>query len=673
MTADLGTLTTAAERWEDMAGKFAEREKAYRRDVYDVSAGPVAWAGMSAEATHGRFGVTLREFASAQTEAKAIAALLRDAHAQFTELRGRLKAVRREARAAGVRVSAAGVVAADPETTGAKAGPDEVRAWQDRIDKAVRDVTDADGGVRTALAAVVVDADPTAGGRGFNGRASGDIEKYEALAAEEALSELARGGRLSPRELAELERVFRDNADDEVFARTLLEDLGTQGTLRLTNELNDLLHVRGGRSAAALRSCEAIESGLADALATATRDTDSPWYRHWREEMRHTGTERYATDAQGARLDQAVGYQSLVTLMRAGHGYAPAMLADLTDDMIAAERRHPGVWQLKGGYAGRHGGWFANDPVDGALGLMSRDPRAAAHYLSSDAHMKYLMKERDWDVTLHVRQTATATVYAEGLDADDRAGFGAALQAAATGIDPGTRHAHYVPHGRQNEAVFRSALAYLSDSGDDFPPALRKPMAGILVNHGETVHAAMSEIDIARSPLRQEQLFEVAKQISKDKDAYGTLNGGLNQAMVSGIHHDHAHESLLRAGRTVGFLEEARVQAKGDPKTAEFEAKPLFDKAISYIPVASEDVQEGFDYVTDQWLADEQKRLDEKQADENFQAYSRRNGQLMALAEEWKKAHPEGSSAYFSPKESVSGSAGAGIDHARGVSGVQPT
>jgi hypothetical protein len=86
MTADLGTLTTAAERWEGMAGQFAQQEQAYRRDVYGVSAGDAHWAGMSAEAAHGRFAVTLKEFQYAQTEAKAVASLLRDAHAQFVEL-----------------------------------------------------------------------------------------------------------------------------------------------------------------------------------------------------------------------------------------------------------------------------------------------------------------------------------------------------------------------------------------------------------------------------------------------------------------------------------------------------------------------------------------------------------------------------------------------------------
>ncbi|SED16449.1 hypothetical protein SAMN05216532_3646 [Streptomyces sp. 2231.1] len=676
MTADLGTLTAAAERWDGMAGEFAKQERAYRTGVYGVTAGPAAWAGMSAEAAHGRFAVTLKEFAHARTEAKAIASLLRDAHAQFVELKGRLTAVRREAAAVGLRVSDRGLVAADPgagHDAGGGHEPD-VHSWQARIDKAVRDITDADTGVRTALTAVVVDSDPLAGGRGFNGRAMGDVEKYEAVEADRLLARLSRGAHLSDRELAELERAFRDNAADVEFSRTLLDGLGADGTIRLTNQLNDLLQVRGGPSGASLRACSAIETGLADSLATAARDTHSEWYRRWRAEMREAGVERAATAAQGARLDQAVGYQSLVTLMRHGHGYAPGMLEDLTDDMIAAERREPGIWRLKGTYAGRHDGWFANDPVDGALGLMSRDPGTAAHYLSDEARMTYLMKDRDWDVTLHVREGPTATRYVAGPDADDRAGLGAALQAAATGIDPSDRRAHYVSHGAPNETVFRSALHQLADRGDEFPPSLRRPMAAILVNHGATVHASMSEIDIAHSPLDQGELFEVTKQVSKDEGAYGALNGGLNQAMVSTIHADHGHsaDSLTRAGRTVGFLEEARLQAQGDPKTAEFEAKPLFDKAISYIPVASDDVQAGFDYVTDQWLEDEQKRLDEKQEEGNVRSYTVRNQQLMALAREWSKANRTDGDSLYDPQAEIHRSAGDGMTHALGVSGEPP-
>jgi hypothetical protein len=514
----------------------------------------------------------------------------------------------------------------------------------------------------------VVDSELLAGGRGFNGRAVGDVEAYEAEETEKFLQKLSRGGELTATQLAELERSFRDNSEDKDFSRMVLDDLGPTGTIKLTNELNDRIHVQGGAGAGAY---SAIETGLANTLATATRDTKSAWYGKWRAEMRRAGLAHFATDAQGLHVDKAVGYQSLVTLMQKGHGYAPGMVEDLTDDMIAAEQKHPGIWQVKGTYAGSRGGWFANDPVDGMLGIMSHDPAEAARYLHSDAHMKYLMKDRDWNVTLNDEGASKGGHYVPRLDGDDRAGFGAALQAGATGIDPADPAGVRVGDRATNDAVFKSALNYLSDSGDEFPPSLRKPLTNVLVNHGDTVHAAMSEVDVRHSPLDQHRLFEVAKQVSKDEGAYGVLNGGMNQAMVSAIHNDHSKssDSLARAGRTVGFLEEARVQAEGDPKVAEFETKPFFDKAISYIPVGSDDVQMGFDYVTDKWLADEQRRLDQAQADHNVNVYSARNGQLMALADEWRKVHPQEGGVYLDPQAEISRSAEDGIAHATGMSG----
>lgn len=669
MTTDLAALTTAAERWDGMAGEFEKQEAAYRRDVHGISMG-TSWTGLSADAANARFDVTLKEFQYAQTEAKGIASLLRDAHERFVELRGRVVAARWDAVRAGMKVSEAGVVSpgsGQPDTPG---DPHAVQPWQDRITKAVRDVTDADEGVRIALAGVVVDSELLAGGRGFNGRAMGDVEAYEAAETEGYLRKLGRGGELTDTQLAELERSFRDNSEDEGFSRMVLDDLGPTGTIKLTNELNDRIHVQGGAGAG---TYSAIETGLANALATATKHTKSDWYRKWRAGMRHAGLEHFATDAQGLHLDKAVGYQSLVTLMQKGHGYAPGVVEDLTDDMIAAEKKHPGIWQVKGTYAGARGGWFANDPVDGMLGIMSRDPAEAARYLHSDAHMKYLMNDRDWNVTLNDEGASKGGRYVARLDGDDRVGFGAALQAGATGIDPAHPHGGRVGDRATNDAVFKSALTYLADKGDEFPASLRGPMANVLVNHGGVVHASMSEVAVAKSPLDQHRLFEVVKQVSKDEGAYGTLNGGMNQAMVSAIHSDHSNsaDSLSQAGRTVGFLEEARVQAAGDPKVAAFESKPLFDKAIGYIPMVSGDVQMGFDYVTGEWLADEQKRLDDKQEDDNFQAYSKRNGQLMALADVWSRTHRAGGSE-FEMQTQVNRSANDGIAHAHGVSGERP-
>lgn len=90
--------------------------------------------------------------------------------------------------------------------------------------------------------------------------------------------------------------------------------------------------------------------------------------------MRKAGVARYNTDFQAARLDKVHGYQSLVTLMQHGDGYGRDYLEDLGDDMIKAEKKNPDIWDLKGEYSGNQDGWFANDPVDGVLGIMSHEP-----------------------------------------------------------------------------------------------------------------------------------------------------------------------------------------------------------------------------------------------------------------------------------------------------------
>lgn len=64
-----------------------------------------SWTGLSAEAASKRFDITLKEFRRAQIEAKAIAALLRDAHTQFTSLRGKLESTRKDAVEGGMKVS----------------------------------------------------------------------------------------------------------------------------------------------------------------------------------------------------------------------------------------------------------------------------------------------------------------------------------------------------------------------------------------------------------------------------------------------------------------------------------------------------------------------------------------------------------------------------------------
>ncbi|MEU6212119.1 hypothetical protein ABZ891_19735 [Streptomyces sp. NPDC047023] len=196
MNTDLGLLTTAAAKWDAMAGEMHKVEIRYGETVQKISTGQ-NWVGVSAGTAQSGFAATRYEYSASQIQAKAIASLLRDAHEQFTDLKKRVESARTDAMAAGMTVSEQGRVAFDyagltpAERSAYHHDPDgetsirtAVAKWQQHIDDRVKAVTQADQHVRTALDAAVVDSNKDNFGKGadqtlsgFNAGAEGDLAK----------------------------------------------------------------------------------------------------------------------------------------------------------------------------------------------------------------------------------------------------------------------------------------------------------------------------------------------------------------------------------------------------------------------------------------------------------------------------------------------------------------
>jgi hypothetical protein len=570
MTTDLATLTTAAERWDGMAGEFQKQEKAYRRDVHGITMGQ-SWEGLSADAASSRFDVTLKEFQYAQTEAKAVASLLRDAHAQFVGLRGKLKGARDEAVDSGMRVSDQGVVSYDTEklSQGDRMAlahdPDyqasvrkTVGSWQERIDRLVKDVEDADKGVEIAFAAVAVDSDITDGTiNGFNGRAQGDIEKYEADEAKD-IALRVDSGKASAQDYRELQRLFHDNAGDTAFSRTLLDGLGARGTLKLSDDLASLAHYDDKKQSGRYLD---IQQGLATTLATATRDPHSDFYQRFRAEMRKAGTEQFTVDGLSPIPDEKVrGYQSLVTLMQQGHGYSGQFLEDTADDVRHAEESYTAeghtesAWALRDDFAGKDRGWFANDPLDGVLGIMSDDPATSTEYLdpAHNDNLDYLLHGRNWDTVVdHYATPPGGTTTGPPVmveDGDVRKGFGAALEAATTGDGPGAYHPvgeHTLPQARILQHTINTL--YSADQAQQLPKNLATPLAHVLTSYTPDTHGIYAESssrydidwnssgsvwtdkDGAHLAVGHQRLAAVMRGIADDPQAFGHLYGAEQQ------------------------------------------------------------------------------------------------------------------------------------------------
>lgn len=187
MTTDLGKLSSAADKWDEMAKELHRVEGRYRDSVQTLPDSPF-WIGVSANAARTNFSATRYEYQAAQTQAKATATLLRNGHQQFVELKKQLESARADAVKAGMKVSEEGRVAYDygrlspSEKQAVTHDPDYARsireaetAWAEQLDSCVKAFDLADQDLKKDLEAVVKDSgggknDETPG-TGFNGGA----------------------------------------------------------------------------------------------------------------------------------------------------------------------------------------------------------------------------------------------------------------------------------------------------------------------------------------------------------------------------------------------------------------------------------------------------------------------------------------------------------------------
>ncbi|MFK0042865.1 DUF6571 family protein [Streptomyces sp. NPDC090741] len=514
MTTDLGLLMAAADKWESMAGEIKKVEVRYGDSVQKITMGQ-NWSGVSAGVAHTNFAATRYEYSAAQIQAKAIAGLLRDAHGQFTDLKNRLETAREKAIAAGMIVSEQGDVSFDyakltpSERSAYQHDPDgkaevqkAVTKWQQHLDDCVKVVSEADQGVKIALDAVGVDSNKDAFGKGndetyngFNAGAQGDIEVYEARNAEDIATRINSGEEVSAADYAELNRSFRDNSSRPEFTQTFLNGMGAESTLKFTNRLTD--HAYGDDKGNKQRYLD-LQKGLANSLANAMQDPKSAFYKNFRTDLNKAGLATYDLKQIGdytlgrSHGQQVHGYQSLATLMQHGDGYSTPFLHDLATDIRKAEDKsqggNPDIWDLTGDFSGDNRGWFANDPLDGVLGIMSKNPEAAISYLDpgpdgKNDNLQYLLKDRDWN---HVDTTTwignSERVTADAFDKDVRAGLGLILETGTTGHLPGSPGTEITRHSEAEARIMHDAVN-LFDYGD----GNGKDDKGELKGQGDTV------------------------------------------------------------------------------------------------------------------------------------------------------------------------------------------
>lgn len=689
MDMDFSALTGAADGWKNMAAKFKTLEDIFAKEVQSVSTGG-GWSGESATASIQPFVVTRKEYISAQKEARAVESLLRDAHAGFVERKAAVKSAVADAVDAGMKVSDGGVASYDfgkVDAATAKTVRNDPTlsnvedSYTRTIMNAVKAVNEWDEDVKRALLnASGADATWPVG---FNPRPVGDVEAVEAL----ALTDKVRSGKASPEELRHYQDLLRRNADDKRFSEGYLYGLGAEGALRLADRMNTAVHDRDV-SAADKKLYESITTSLAATIAAGTKDPNSYAYKPFIQELNSFGDETLGN------ADPVHGYQVLATLMENGDGYGKQFLNDVGSGIIDAERgtadwsRDPDPERPN----------LVVDPLDALLKTMSEDPASAEYFLDPGAegnkndHLAYLLTERERDL--------------EG--APKAEGLGAAIQAAATGHEPGEKLGPPGPHTEGQARVMHDAIRLLDNEmgGDEFPEhleSLRRPMAQAMADYVADTHEILGGQDMnyggvggsdsihgsgdrANIAVGQGSLVRVMRGIADDAPAFSLLYDTertysasiLNDAQsFSGSEHDDSADWNVRAGGignamgalngigTDVYVDKQDDREKWAEETAKYSVNGV-NGVVGEIPIVGSAASSLVDTIGFEWEQSVKDDAEETAKREGSRQFARGTDGLNQMMGNWaERENVAGSSAFREARLEANSSFTSGRDAAR--------
>ncbi|MER7998558.1 hypothetical protein [Streptomyces sp. NPDC095613] len=681
--ANFSKLSTAVGDWTTMITKLEELKEDARTQL-DGAAKKANWEGVNATVTKSFILKTATEFADAVTEATTIRNILRDTHDELVDYKDRLGTAIENGLKKNLTVVGTGdggfAVTMNIHPDRAAEGtevpdhtPEDAENLRDEVQRILQGATESDRTASDALVAIVTQSpygfsDASYADRDAAAKAIKDAERYANLIKN-------KGDDMSPEEFDALNRDLAQYRDDPLFQERFATTLGPRGLLDFWADLSDPSD-GGDLQRARREQLGDFQQNLSMTLAGATQ-SDSPAMQRWQDDMVRLGEERIQT--RGANV---YGFQIMSNLMRVGD-YNDEFLNKYGNALVKTEKdmkipSHYWVAGLGGPSVPKMnfmGEEFGRDPMTGFMSALSNSPEASTQFFNTTQpqdNAQYVLKDRE---------VIEDTPLDDGDANHAREATGKALVAATTGVNPNDPDARPVPHSPQNREALDRSLRFLSEAGDDFPSEMRDDMAAVLVNYGdETHHTASSQADDANDPrlLDRHHLMEVTKQVSRDQNAYGILNDGLNQEMVRDIHADKPSdpkETLQRAGATVGFLEEARYQAlKTDKEDPSWDAKWAyhgFGGAVNFIPVVGDAAQRGVDALAYQWQLDEQDRINQETQRENGKTFTARENQLQALADQWSAANPGHTNNRYTLTQEINEAAFAGNDRAQGLAGDQ--
>ncbi|MFI0735551.1 hypothetical protein ACH4S9_42170 [Streptomyces sp. NPDC021225] len=491
-------LGSAADDWKEMMDQL-ETLATDARDGMVKQSEAARWAGVNADVTRPFVRKTGKEFGDAHAEAKAIWAILRDAHEELVALQSSLKeAVDVDAKNKFIQVTGLpdGTVSCvyvhrrDTNDVQTQAQLDYKDRLERRIIKLIAQADEIDNSASSALNRIHGNDSHNFGHAKYDSLDDAQSARAVQL-ARKSLAKYRDGGELSITELAELKRLFAQNSKDREFAVDFYKALGPKDALRFQAQIALDASAEGDKTQ--LKLAQSIQTSMGESLATATRpptgkDDPNTAFREdkdylgksWQTELKQIGRERLRLSMNNARVEPR-GYQVLSTLLRHGN-YDKEFLTPIAEDMVTFERKHPRAWAwADNAYAGdgmekfglnldKKGGpgW---DPMTGLLESLAHNPEASTKFFGDStgegttdgleklSNLDYFLGDKHGE---NARQwLPDATGGTGSPDAEDKIygmeALGHALESATSG-DPYGGDAPSKDHTQAEADVFRSIV-----------------------------------------------------------------------------------------------------------------------------------------------------------------------------------------------------------------------
>ncbi|MEU1214974.1 DUF6571 family protein [Streptomyces sp. NPDC005790] len=578
LTARLGPLDTAVTQWTEMIGKLTSPLQT-DASAMKTKADKSSWKGENATVTKEFVTKTAKEFGDAITEAESVRDLLKDAHTLFKTAQDDLKHTY-ENPPPGIIIYPDGVLShrihpdrRAKDSTEPLATEAQFEQLRGKINGILKRANEADELCAWGLRTLIKHHPNDFGSTDLSGVADAKRmraeEQQQAENGREAAKLYARWEHLDDDERERLLTLAEEGKDSPAFAEQLMTKLSYQGreqqdaVLLLASSLES-----GGRDGQLSSTDARLYKALSGSLATATGPDSSIGSpggvtSAWTDKLITTARDGNGlpTRHPGAIGGGAATLKDLTDLMAADVGdkaydpndknaspydkdkgdpvYSQAFLTEVGDTIREWETDNDDA------YDGVMKNWQGTqeDPMKGLMNAMSRNPSAATGYFDPNTtdNLKYFLEDRDWpggavegEMPDELKQTSARTE------------FGAALEAAATGREPGSPlHAVPTHHDGAETAVFERILKEYS--GEDAPKnqssvplPMRTSMGNMIGDYASDVHQILGKnmdgpTDFNNLTIERGDLTRLMRGVAEDPKAFGVMHHSQSVVIAEGL------------------------------------------------------------------------------------------------------------------------------------------